>query len=84
MLPKEISNSHILDGAGETFRFGRLKIEGANILTSSMEGYEETLKKYNAVEIGWEKDLLHFQRIFKKFQDKFHEYVEDPLFNGEE
>ena len=83
-LPKEISNSHILDGAGETFRFGRLKVEGSNILTESMEGYEEALKKYNAVEMGWEKDLLHFQRIFKKFQDKFHEYVAEPLFNGEE
>ncbi len=83
-LPKEISNSHILDGAGETFKFSRLKIEGSNILTSSMEGYEEALKKYNEVEMGWEKDLLHFQRIFKKFQDKFHEYVEEPLFNGEE
>jgi len=83
-LPKEISNSHILDGAGETFRFGRLKIEGSNILTESLEGYEEALKKYNAVEMGWEKDLLHFHRIFKKFQDKFHQYVEEPLFNGEE
>ena len=83
-LPKEISNSHILDGAGETFRFGRLKVEGSNILTVSMEGYEEALKKYNAVEMGWEKDLLHFQRIFKKFQDKFHEYVAEPLFNGED
>ena len=83
-LPKEISNSHILDGAGETFRFGCLNIEGSNILTESLEGYEEKLKKNNAVEMGWEKDLLHFQRIFKKFQDKFHEYVEEPLFNGEE
>ncbi len=83
-LPKEISNIHIIDGAGETFRFGRLKIEGSNILTESLEGYEEALKKNNAVEMGWEKDLLHFQRIFKKFQDKFHEYVEEPLFNGEE
>ena len=83
-LPKEISNSHILDGTGETFKFGCVKIEGSNILTVSMEGYEEKLKRYNAVEMGWEKDLLHFQRIFKKFQDKFHEYVEDPLFNGEE
>ena len=83
-LPKEISNSHILDGAGETFKFGRLKIGGSNILTESLEGYKEKLKRYNAVEMGWEKDLLHFQRIFKKFQDKFHEYVEDPLFNGEE
>ena len=67
-LPKEISNSHILDGVGETFKFGRFKIEGSNILTVSMEGYEEALKKYNSVEMGWEKDLLHFQRIFKKFQ----------------
>lgn len=83
-LPKEISNSHILDGTGETFKFGCVKIEGSNILTVSMEGYEEALKKYNAVEMGWEKDLLHFQRIFKKFQSKFHEYVEEPLFNGEE
>ncbi len=82
-LPREISNYNVLDGANETFRFGRMKFEGSNILSYSMEGYEEALKKYNAVEIGWEKDLLHFQRIFKKFQDKFHEYVEEPLFNGE-
>ena len=83
-LSKEISNIHILDGAGETCRFGRLKIEGSNILTEFMEGYEEALKKYNAVEMGWEKDLSHFQRIFKKFQNKFHEYVVEPFFNGEE
>ena len=82
-LPKEISNSHILDGTGETFKFGRVKIEGSNILTVSMEGYEEALKKYNSAEMGWEKDLLQFQRLFKKFQNKFHEYVEEPLFNGE-
>ena len=36
-LPKEISNSHILDGTGETFKFGRVKIEGSNILTISKE-----------------------------------------------
>ena len=83
-LPKEISNSHILDGAGETFRFGRLKIEGSNILTETMEGYKEILKENNLVEMGWEEDLLQFQRLFKKFQNKFHEYVEEPLFNGEE
>ena len=84
LLSKYIGNPGICDGASETFRFGRMKIEGSNILTVSMEGYEEALKKYNAVEMGWEKDLLHFQRIFKKFQSKFHEYVEEPLFNGEE
>ena len=84
LLSKHITNPGICDGASETFKFGRMKIEGSNILTISMEGYEEALKKYNAVEMGWEKDLLHFQRIFKKFQNKFHEYVEEPLFNGEE
>lgn len=84
LLSKHITNPGICDGASETFKFGRMKIEGSNILTVSMEGYEEALKKYNSVEMGWEKDLLHFQRIFKKFQDKFHEYVEEPLFNGEE
>ncbi len=84
LLAKQVSNPGICDGASETFRFGRMKIEGSNILTVSMEGYEEALKKYNSVEMGWEKDLLHFQRIFKKFQTKFHEYVEEPLFNGEE
>ena len=60
-----------------------MKIEGSNILTVSMEGYEENFKRYNAVEMGWEKDLLQFQRLFKKFKNKFHEYVEEPLFNGE-
>ena len=83
-ISRDISNPHILDGAGETFRFGRMKFEGSNILTVSMEGYEEDLKKYNAVEMGWEKELLQFQRVFKKFQKKFHEFVEEPLFNGEE
>ena len=83
-LSRDISNPSICDGAGETFKFGRLKIEGSNILTVSMEGYEENLKRYNAVEMGWEKDLLQFQRLFKKFQNKFHKYVEEPLFNGED
>ena len=83
-LPRKVSNYNILDGAGETFRFGRLKIEGSNILTESLEGYEEALKKYNSIPMGWEEELLQFQRVFKKFQDKFHKYVEDPLFNGEE
>ena len=82
-LPKEVSNYNILDGAGETFRFGRMKFEGYNALTESMEGYKGRLKKYNSVEMGWEEGLLQFQRLFKKFQDKFHEYFELPLFNGE-
>ena len=82
-IPREVSNYNILDGAGETFRFGRMKFEGSNVLTESMEGYKERFKKYNAVEMGWEGDLLQFQRLFKKFEDKFHEYFELPLFNGE-
>ena len=82
-LPREVSNYNILDGAGETFRFGRMKFEGSNALTQSMEGFKERLKQYNAVEMGWEEELLQFQRLFKKFQDKFHEYFEYPLFNGE-
>lgn len=82
-LSREVSNYNILDGAGETFRFGRMKFEGSNALTESMEGYKERFKKYNAVEMGWEGNLLQFQRLFKKFEDKFHEYFELPLFNGE-
>lgn len=83
-ISRNISNPSINDGAGETFRFGRMKFEGSNILTISMEGYKEDLKKYNAVEVGWEEELLQFQRIFKKFQNKFHEYWDEPLFNGED
>lgn len=64
-LPKEISNSHILDSAGETFRFGRLKIEGSNILTESMEGYEEALKKYNAVKWVGKKIFYTFSESSK-------------------
>ena len=82
-LPRDVSNYNILDGAGETFRFGRMKFEGSNTLTQSMEGYKERLKQYNAVEMGWEEELLQFQRLFKMFQDKFHEYFEYSLFNGE-
>lgn len=82
-ISRNVSNPMILDGAGETFRFGRMKFEGSNALTISMEGYKEDLKSNNAVPMGWEEDLLQFQRIFKKFQDKFHEYFEYPLFNGE-
>ena len=83
-LPKEISNTNVIDGGYETFKFGRLKIEGANILTYSMEGYKEYLKEHNVIEMGWEEELLKFQRIFKKFQDKFHEYVTEPLFDEDE
>ena len=79
-ISRDISNPCINDGPGETFRFGRMKFEGSNILTVSMEGYKEDLKKYNAVEMGWEEELLQFQRIFKKFQNKFDEYVEESLF----
>jgi hypothetical protein len=82
-LSRDISNPMILDGAGETFRFGRIKFEGANVLTESLEGYKERLKQINAVEMGWEEELLQFQRLFKKFQNKFHEYFEYPHFNGE-
>lgn len=82
-IPREISNYNILDGAGETFRFGRMKFYGSNALTESMEGYQEKLKRYNSIPMGWEEELLQFQRLFKKFQDKFHEYFEYPLFNGE-
>ena len=82
-LPREISNYNVLDGANETFIFGRMKFEGSNVLTYSMEGYREELKRQHAVEMGWEEELLQFQRIFKKFQNKFHEYFELPLFGGE-
>ena len=82
-IPREVSNYNILDGACETFRFGRMKFYGSNALTESMEGYQEKLKRYNSIPMGWEEELLQFQRIFKKFQDKFHEYLEYPLFNGE-
>ncbi len=83
-LPGKISDYDICDGANETIRFGRMKFQGSNILTYSMEGYEEKLKKNNAKEMVWEKELLLFQRIFKKFQDKFQEFVDQPLFGGEE
>ena len=83
-LSKDVSNPSICDGASETFRFGRMKFEGSNILTVSMEGYKERFKENNYPVMGWEEDLLHFQRLFKKFQNKFHEYVVEPLFNGEE
>lgn len=82
-IPREISNYNILDGAGETFRFGRMKFYGSNALSESMEGYQEKLKRYNSIPMGWEEELLQFQRIFKKFENKFHEYYELPLFNGE-
>ena len=82
-LPRKISNYNIMDGAGETFIFERMKFAGTNILTESMEGYQEKLKKYNALPQGWEEELLQFQRLFKMFQDKFHEYFEYSLFNGE-
>lgn len=82
-LPRKISNYNIMDGAGETFIFGRMKFAGTNILTESMEGYQEKLKKYNALPQGWEEELLQFQRLFIMFQDKFHEYFEYSLFNGE-
>ena len=82
-LSRDISNPMILDGAGETFRFGRIKFEGSNVLTESLEGYKERLEQINAVEMGWDEELLQFQRLFKKFQNKFHEYFEYPLFNGE-
>ena len=82
-LPKDVSNPSICDGAGETFRFGRMKFEGSNVLTESMEGYKESFTKYNYPVLGWEEGLLQFQRLFKKFQNKFHEYVDEPLFNGE-
>lgn len=72
-----------MDGAGETFIFGRMKFVGTNILTESMEGYQEKLKKYNVLLQGWEEELLQFQRLFKMFQDKFHGYFEYSLFNGE-
>ena len=45
-ISRDISNPTICDGAVETFRFGRMKFEGSNILTVSMEGYKENLKKY--------------------------------------
>ena len=76
-LSKDISNPSICDGAGE------MKFEGSNNLTVSMEGYKENFKKYNYPVLGWEEELLQFQRLFKKFQNKFHEYVDEPLFNGE-
>ena len=82
-IPRNVSNPMILDGASETFRFGRIKFYGANVLTESMEGYQEKLKRYNSIPMGWEEGLLHFQRLFKRFENIFQEYFDYPLFNGE-
>ena len=82
-LPGHVSNRSILDGASETFQFGSLKFSGANILTVSMEGYKKKFKENDYPVQGWEEDLLHFQRLFRKFRKKFREYVNEPLFNGE-
>ena len=48
-----------------------------------MENYKEELKRWNAVEVGWEEPLLQFHELVEKFHEKFHEYVELSLFNGE-
>ena len=83
-ISRDVSNPTICDGAVETFRFGNMKFEVSNILNVSMEGYKENMKKYTVVEMGWEAELLQFQRLFKKFRNKFNEYVDEPLFNGGE
>lgn len=82
LLSKYIGNPGVCDGVSETFRFGRMKVQIS--LPYQWKAMKKLLK--NIIQLKWDgkKDLLQFQRLFKKFQNKFHEYVEEPLFNGED
>ncbi len=63
-IPREISNYNILDGACETFRFGRMKFYGSNALTESMEGYQEKLK-----------NIMRYLRVGKKNFYSFRDFL---------
>ena len=88
-LPRELSNYHILDGANETVRIGRMKFHGANMFTEDMAIYAG---KYKNKEIPDEDYfvmvLYEFQKIFAEIKAVINKYCPDRNiwtgFNGKE
>ena len=79
LIPRELGNPHILDGATETIKFGRKKISGPNIFTESMT---ETKKWYeqNHQEVpDWVNNIMKLQKIFKKVEKAINEFVKVRL-----
>lgn len=79
LIPRELGNPHILDGATETIKFGRIKFSGPNIFTESMT---ETKKWYeqNHQEVpDWVNNIMKLQKIFKKVEKKINEFVKVRL-----
>lgn len=79
LIPRDLGNPHILDGATETIKFGRIKFSGPNIFTESMT---ETKKWYeqNHQEVpDWVEDIMKFQKIFKKVEKTINEFVKVRL-----
>ena len=79
LIPRELGNPHILDGATETIKFGRIKFSGPNIFTESMT---ETKKWYeqNHQEVpDWVNNIMKLQKIFKKVEKAINEFVKVRL-----
>mgnify|MGYP003303201539 CR=1 FL=1 len=88
-FPRELSNYHILDGANETVRIGRMKFHGSNMFTEDMAIYAD---KYKTKEIPDEDYfvmvLYEFQKIFAEIKAVINKYCPDRNiwtgFNGKE
>ena len=79
LLPKEMSNFNILDGAEETIKFGSLKFTGCNILTESLTEAKKWYKQNNQEVPDWVEDIMKFQKIFRKVQKAINEFVKVRL-----
>jgi len=80
-LPRELSNLHILDGAIETVRFGRMKFEGNNMFTENLENEIEDYKKNPINEIDdFILPLYELQKVFFEIRKLVNDYIGDEDF----
>lgn len=80
-LPKELTNLHILDGAVETVRFGRMKFEGNNMFTENLENEIEDYKKNPINEIDdFILPLYELQKVFFEIRKLVNDYIGDEDF----
>lgn len=77
-LPRELSNYHILDGANETVRIGRMKFHGSNMFAEDMAIYADKYKNKEIPDEDYFVMILYeFQKIFAEIKAVINKYCPD-------
>lgn len=77
-LPRDLSNWHILDGANETVRLGKMKFSGYNMFTEDMAESVEYYRTHRIPEEdGFIYSLYEFQKIFAEVKAVINKYCKD-------